>query len=213
MAEKPTTKKREYSRPSLKKVLVVNSEASINAVETFVKRTMASIYRLDVILFFIADEDVAKQANGKVAEIFAEKIRMFDTEIAKLEAKVSDLGVSEEDMDYSDQRAEEFKIYSPLCATYIKLIMKFERYTNLTDLLWLENELPSSERNKKVRKLRSHLGNVSRQVVNASRSAMAIAQSEGKEEDVIEAVTELGIEADDNKELPESETEVAEEAA
>lgn len=86
-------------------------------------------------------------------------------------------------------------IYSPLCATYLKLIKKFELNTNLIDQLWLNAEITSAVRNTKVRKLGRHLRNVSREINNASRQAMSIARNEGKEAEVKESIKELGVDS------------------
>lgn len=184
---------RKYSRPALRKMLVVNSEASLDAVESYVKPTMSAIYALDVILFYIGSEEVAKQANEKMTEMLEKKLAVFDEEIQKLQAKVNEH--CGEDIEYTQQRSEEYMIYSPLCATYLKLIKKFELNTNLIDQLWLNAEITSAVRNTKVRKLGRHLRNVSREINNASRQAMSIARNEGKEAEVKESIKELGVDS------------------
>ena len=190
---------RKYSRPALKKMLVVNSEASLDAVESYVKPTMSAIYALDVILYYIGSEEVAKQANTKIADLFEQKLKVFDAEIDKLQTRVNESEI--EEIEYTQQRAEEYMIYSPLCATYLKLIKKFELNTNLIDRLWLNAEISSSERNKQVLKLGRHLRNVSRQVINASRQAMNIAKSEGKDAVVKESIKELGVDNETSEDI------------
>ena len=190
---------RKYSRPALRKMLVVNSEASLDAVESYVKPTMSAIYALDVILFYIGSEEVAKQANEKMAEMLEKKLCVFDEEIQKLQAKVNEH--CDEDIEYTQQRSEEYMIYSPLCATYLKLIKKFEMNTNLIDQLWLNAEITSAARNTKVRKLGRHLRNVSREIKNASRQAMSIARNEGKEAEVKASIEELGVDSQTSEEI------------
>ncbi|MEZ8967662.1 hypothetical protein FCV82_02285 [Vibrio breoganii] len=181
--------KRKYSRPALKKVVVVNSEASIDAMGQYVNQTMSAIYSLDVILFYIGSAQVAEEANARVDKLFEQKLQLFDKEITKLQKIVEDNDI--EEIEYSEQRTKDYKVYSPLCATYIKLFKKFELNTNLIDRLWLNGELSSSQRNGKVLKLGRHMRNVSRQVINMSKMAMKVAQSEGKEAEVNASLKEI----------------------
>ncbi|GAM71757.1 hypothetical protein JCM19236_6340 [Vibrio sp. JCM 19236] len=183
------TAKRKYSRPALKKVVVVNSEASIDAMGAYVNQTMSAIYSLDVILFYIGSEQVAEEANSKINELFEQKLAVFDKEISKLQGLVDEHDI--EEIEYTEQRTKEYKVYSPLCATYIRLFKKFELNTNLIDRLWLNGELSSSQRNGKVLKLGRHMRNVSRQVINMSKVAMKLAQNEGKEAEVNESLKEI----------------------
>ncbi|WP_419236934.1 hypothetical protein ACN08L_00350 (plasmid) [Photobacterium leiognathi subsp. mandapamensis] len=68
MSEAKKTNKRNYSRPSLEKLVVVNNEAAIEALDTYVNKAMYAIYALDVILFYIGDDEVADAANQQVKE-------------------------------------------------------------------------------------------------------------------------------------------------
>ncbi|MEZ9900208.1 hypothetical protein AB4332_03765 [Vibrio breoganii] len=181
--------KRKYSRPALKKVVVVNSEASIDAMSQYVNQTMSAIYSLDVILFYIGSAQVAEEANARVDNLFEQKLQLFDKEITKLQKIVEENEI--EEISYSQQRTKDYKVYSPLCATYIKLFKKFELNTNLIDRLWLNGELSSAQRNGKVLKLGRHMRNVSRQVINMSKMAMKVAQSEGKEDEVNASLKEI----------------------
>lgn len=187
------TAKRKYSRPSLKKLVVVNSEASINAMDSYVNQTMSAIYSLDVILFYIGSEQVSEEANAKVNELFEQKITTFDKSVRNYQQLVDDNDI--EEIDYTEQRTREYKLYSPLCGTYIRLFKKFELTTNLIDRLWLNGQLSSSERNHRVLKLSRHMRNVSRQVINMSKAAMKLAQQEGKEAEVNESLKEINVDS------------------
>lgn len=185
MAKQP----RKYSRPHSKKLVVVQTEASIKAMEQFVNRTMSSLYALDVILYYIADESVADKANQQVRDLFDSKIEQFDKDISKLKRQVEENAV---DMpDYDEAHSSEYKIYSPLCSVFLKLIRKFETNTQLIDALWLDGEIPSSVRKTKTTKLARHLANISRQVVNASNNAMAIAKDQGKVGEIDSTLKEM----------------------
>lgn len=180
---------RKYSRPHSKKMVVVNTEAGIQAMDQFVNRTMSSLYALDVILFYIADELVAEKANEQVRELLEEKLSHFNSEVKKLKKMVEE---SEVEMpEYTQNHSTEYKIYSPLCSVFIKLIHKFELNTQLIDALWLDGEIPSSVRKKKTIKLARHLRNISRQIVNISKNAMVIARQQGKEKEIDSALKEL----------------------
>lgn len=185
MAKQP----RKYSRPHSKKLVVVQTEASIKAMEQFVNRTMSSLYALDVILYYIADESVADKANQQVRDLFDSKIEQFDKDISKLKRQVEENAV---DMpDYDESHSSEYKIYSPLCSVFLKLIRKFETNTQLIDALWLDGEIPSSVRKTKTTKLARHLANISRQVVNASNHAMLIAKEQGKVGEIDSTLKEM----------------------
>lgn len=185
MAKQP----RKYSRPHSKKLVIVQTEASIKAMEQFVNRTMSALYALDVILYYIADESVADKANQQVRDLFDSKIEQFDKEISKLKRQVEENAV---DMpDYDESHTSEYRIYSPLCSVFLKLIRKFETNTQLIDALWLDGEIPSSARKTKTTKLARHLANISRQVVNASNNAMLIAKDQGKVGEIDNALKEM----------------------
>ena len=185
MAKQP----RKYSRPHSKKMVVVQTEASIKAMEQFVNRTMSSLYALDVILYYIADESVADKANQQVRDLFDSKIEQFDKDISKLRRQVEENAV---DMpNYDEAHSSEYKIYSPLCSVFLKLINKFETNTQLIDALWLDGEIPSSVRKTKTTKLARHLANISRQVVNASNNAMLIAKDQGKVGEIDSTLKEM----------------------
>ncbi|MGR5178828.1 hypothetical protein [Vibrio mediterranei] len=184
--------KRKYSRPNIDRQLVVNSQSSIDACENYVNRTMSSLYALDVILFYIADGQVAETANDEVKRIFDSKHDVFDKDILKLTEKVE--ACEADEAKYTEEFSRNYKIYSPLCASYLKLIMKFERCINLIDSLWFAGELTSKNRTAQVMKLGRHLRNLSSQINNISRRAMEIARNEGKESEVTEAVKKIGAE-------------------
>lgn len=184
--------KRKYSRPNIDRQLVVNSQSSIDACENYVNRTMSSLYALDVILFYIADGQVAETANDEVKRIFDSKHDVFDKDILKLTEKVE--ACEADEAKYTEEFSRNYKIYSPLCASYLKLIMKFERCINLIDSLWFAGELTSKNRTTQVMKLGRHLRNLSSQINNISRRAMEIARNEGKESEVTEAVKKIGAE-------------------
>lgn len=192
MANTKTSKKRKYSRPSIEKLLVVHSESSIDACENYVNRTMSSLYALDVILFYIADGSVAEAANTEVKNIFDKKHETFDKTILALNTKIEEAGA--EESKYTEEFSKKYKIYSPLCSSYLSLILKFERCINLIDGLWLAAEMDSGKRTKEVMALGRHLRNLSRQINNIARRSMEIARNEGKETEVAEAVREIGAE-------------------
>lgn len=193
-------KPRKYSRPSIKKMLVVNSEISIEAVETYVKRTLSALYQLDVILYYIGSEEVADAANEKVEKLFDGKLKAFNQDIKKLQDKVEELGDLEE-IKYTEQSDREFLIYSPLSARYLKLIKKFEMNTNLIDQLWMNAEMKSSTRKTENNALRSHLRNISNQIVNIARTAMKVAEHEGKKKLVEDEMKALDVDSDVSKEI------------
>ncbi|GMQ49664.1 hypothetical protein [Vibrio sp. 10N] len=184
--------KRKYSRPNIERQLVVNSQSSIDACENFVNRTMSSLYALDVILYYIADGQVAEAANDEVKRIFDAKHDVFDQDVLKLSERVE--ACEADEAKYTEEFSRNYKIYSPLCASYLKLIMKFERCINLIDSLWFAGEVTSKSRTTQVMKLGRHLRNLSSQINNISRRAMEIARNEGKESEVTEAVKEIGAE-------------------
>lgn len=191
-------KKRPYSRPAIKKMLTVSSEAAINAAETFMKQTMSSIYALDVILYYISDEATTEQANQKISDLFDTKIKDFNKQISKYQAQI-DEGL--DDIQYTQNHSSEYMIYSPLCGQYMQLVKKFDILTQLIDQLWLNGVMTSKKRNSEVVKLKRHLLNVSRQVINASRQAMQLAKASGKEKDVEESVKSIGVDEATTKDI------------
>ncbi|NOI31846.1 hypothetical protein [Vibrio coralliilyticus] len=202
MSKKPNkTKqnKRAYSRPAIEKQLTVTSEAAINAAETYMKNTMSAIYALDVILYYIADPATTEAANQKVAEMLEEKIARFNKDISKYQNTVEELDLAE--AKYTEEHSETYLIYSPLCGQYIQLIKKFDNLTGLIDQLWLNNEMPSKKRNSEVWKLKNHLLNVSRQLINASRTAMKLAKSQGQSENVESSIATLGVDDETLKDV------------
>ncbi|WP_154217359.1 hypothetical protein, partial [Vibrio parahaemolyticus] len=88
-----TNEKRAYSRPAIKKMLSVKSESAINAVETYMNKTLSAIYALDVILFYISDEATSEAANQKVADLFDEKMKFFNKKINHYNNIVEDSGM------------------------------------------------------------------------------------------------------------------------
>lgn len=191
MAKQPTTKKaatkRKYSRPSIDKMLVVNSEGLITGVETYVNKTMAALYALDVILFYIDENNIADMANDKASELFDAKRQIFMNDIAKYKRMAEEIDAPQE-CNYQEQIAKTYKIYSPLCSQYLDLIQKAEFITNVIDALWLSGGMKSSVRNKQVRNLSIHMKNISNEIVNISNNAMTLARNKGK--DVEDSVKE-----------------------
>lgn len=194
-----TNKKTTYSRPAIKKTLVVSSDAAIKAAQQYLKTTLSSIYALDVILYYISDEATSEAANKHVADIFEEKIAEFTKQINKYQKVVEENDLS--DIVYTQNHSEEYLIYSPLCTQYLQLIKKFDLLTNLIDQLWLNAHMDSKRRNKEVLKLKRHLLNVSRQVINASRNAMRLAKLEGKEDQINETVSSIGLDNETAKDV------------
>lgn len=201
MSEVKKTNKRNYSRPSLDKLIVVNNEAAIEALDTYVNKAMYAIYALDVILFYIGDDEVADAANQQVKDLFDTKSELFQNEIQKNQAKIEDLSL--ESVTYSEQRSKTYKVYSPLCSKYLKLIQKFDLSCSLLDTLWMHDELDSKVRIKKLIKSGRHMRNVSNQIINISKRAMAVAKSQGKEAEVTATMSEITPKNDDVNETKE----------
>lgn len=185
---------RKYSRPVITKSLVFNSEASIMALDSYINKTLSNLYALDVILFYIGDENVAEKANEKVKSIFDEKIGLFNKDITKYQLIIDDL-----DLDlagYTETKQKEFKIYSPLASAYLRMMGKFELVTNLIDTIWINGELSSRVRKDRVVKLSAHMRNVSAQIGNIAKRAMLLAKEQGKESEASLKIKELNIESD-----------------
>lgn len=191
-------KKRSYSRPAIKKMFSVSSEAAINAAETFMGQTMSAIYALDVILYYISDESTTEQANRKIASLFDNKITVFNKQITKYNSLVDD---ALDEIEYSQNHNAEYMIYSPLCGQYLQLIKKFDNLTKIVDLLWLNGVISSKKRNAEVLSLKRHLLNVSRQIINASRAAMALARAEGQDQDVEASIQQIGVDSETTKDI------------
>ena len=186
--------KRKYSRPVITKSLVMNSEASIVALDSYINNTLSNLFALDVILFFIGDDSVAEAANDKVKVIFDEKIALFNKDIQKYQQIVDDL---ELDMaGYTETKQKEFKVYSPLASVYLRMMGKFELVTNLLDTIWINGELTSRVRKDRVVKLSAHMRNVSAQVSNIGKHAMAVANSQGKAKEARSEMKELNIDSE-----------------
>jgi hypothetical protein len=190
--KKPATNKRKYSRPSIEKMLVVNSEGLITGVETYVNKTMSALYALDVILFYIEEGNIADMANDKAAEVFEDKITNFNKLIIKYKAMAEQVDAPEE-CNYKEQIAKTYKIYSPLCSIYLNLIQKAELITNMIDAIWLAGGMKSSVRNKRVRNLSTQMRNLSNQMINMSTNAMKLARNKGQdvEDSVNESIKEI----------------------
>jgi hypothetical protein len=183
MAKQPrkiAEKKREYSRPSMEKMLVVNSEGLITGVETYVNKTMSSLYALDVILFYIGDNDLADMANDKAADSLEKKLEIFNKRIAKYK-HMSQQCDDFKEAEYQVQISRTYKIYSPLCSIYLNLIQKAELITNLIDGIWLVGGMKSKVRNERVRNLSTEMRVISHELKNISENAMKVARNKGEE--------------------------------
>ena len=183
---------RKYSRPSIDKMLVVNSEGLITGVETYVNRTMSSLYALDVILFYIEEANVADMANDKAVEVLNAKRDSFNKLVAKYQHMAQEVDAPDE-CEYKEHISRTYKIYSPLCSIYLNLIQKAELITNLIDAIWLSGGMKSSVRNKRVRNLSTEMRNLSNEMVNISKNAMKIARNKGKdvEDSVNQSILEV----------------------
>lgn len=188
---------RKYSRPSIEKMFEAGSEASIRAIDTYVNRTLAALYTLDVVLFFIGSETVSEEANEKVKALLDGKLERFRKLNAELAEKVEEFGLT--DPVYTNAIVKTFKIYTPLASKYLNLLRLFEMNIRLTDALWLGQEMESTERNKTAIKTSHHMENVSREIINLSRRALALAEAEGKDSEAKETLKEM------NVEIPEEE--------
>ena len=186
--------KRKYSRPVITKTLVMNSEASLKALDSYINKTLSNLYALDVILYIIGNDDAAEAANEEVKSIFDKKIEQFNKEFNKYKPMIEELDLNA--ADYPEGMQKEFKIYCPLGAVYLRMISKFELVTNQVDTIWINGEMPSRERKKKVKAMSDHMRNVSAQVSNISKRAMIAAKAEGKGAEAAQKMKELEINSD-----------------
>jgi cell division FtsZ-interacting protein ZapD len=189
--------RRKYSRPMIKKMITVNTEEAIRAMEQYVNRTMSQLYLLDVVLFHIADKEFAEEQNSKVEEILAGKLKELDKNIAKLQAFVDDNDI-EELSGFSEQQSHEYKIYSPLCSRYLKLFTKFDVYMTLIDRIWMDGEMPSGERGTKQIKMSRHFKNVSNEIKNLGLNALSKARESGQEKEVFDSVKDIAENAEND---------------
>jgi hypothetical protein len=190
-----TKKKRSYSRPYMEQNIKVNSHFAVLAMENYINRTMSSLYALDVILFYIADEEIARQANQKVNKLLNEKLEFCNNKIEQMNDTIEKGGFMPIS-GYTGSMAKDYLIYSPLGLKYLDLILKFDQIAMLTHTLWFHDELSvdSSQNKKSLSKCHYHLKNISDSINNATRRAMVIAKNQGKEEEVLEAVKAVGAE-------------------
>ena len=202
-----TTKKRNYSRPYMEKTIEVNSHFAILAMENYINRTMSSLYALDVILYYIADESVANRANEAVNELLKEKLDYCNKKIQEMTKDIEEkelVSIS----GYTGSLTQDYRVYSPLGMKYLNLILKFDLIASLTHTLWFNDEdsIDSSQNKKSLNKYHYHLKNISSAINNATRRSMVIAKSQGKEEEVLEAVKAVGAEEAFEPEAPLNDT-------
>ena len=202
-----TKNKRTYSRPYMEKTIEVNSHFAILAMENYINRTMSSLYALDVILYYIADEELASQANKKVNELLTEKLDYCNAKIKHMNTKIEDGGFMSVS-GYTGSLTQDYRIYSPLGLKYLNLILKFDLIASLTHTLWFhdENSVDSGQNKKSLNKYHYHLKNISDSINNATRRAMVIAKNQGKEEEVLAAVKAVGAEEAFEPEEPLNDT-------
>jgi|GEM_PF-4790557 len=200
--EEQNSPRMKYSRPCLSKMITIQSENTIQIMDNLVNQTMSSLYTIEVILNFMGNETVTDEANETVSKFLKGKVKQFDDEIKSLKKKCDDLDVDVDDFNfsYSLPRSYDYKIYSPLCSTFLKLVLKYDQIVMLVDTLWVNDEMSRKARKDYFYKHQQHMRNISRRMINVSRQAYFAAKSTGNEKEVQEALQEVSL----DKELTNS---------
>lgn len=200
--------KRTYSRPVLNKLMNISSEVSLGLMEHYANKTMSSIYFLDLVLFYIASEEVAMQENEKIADLLDVRINSMKKDIEKYELMAEQAGINVNDgssFEWSINKSIEYKVYSPLCAKYLMLITMVDRLVTILAQLWIHGELKPNQYKRKTVAIRTSVVQFSRSILNSAKRAHQVAKESNKKEEIELSMKELEIESPEQVEFEDSE--------
>ncbi|KLV03503.1 hypothetical protein ABT56_18895 [Photobacterium aquae] len=211
----------KYSKPYLLHDLTVYTDGAIRLTNFYVPKVLNSLFQLDVVLYYIANEEMAKKANEKANELLDRET----DRVMKLLDGANDMVKKKsltDNIEYSMSFAKKYKLQTPLAGKFIKLIQSVDQFNRALDVMWLNGELDSQSRVKRLKRLNASLLNLSGTLYNIGINALKVAQEQGHGEDIESTLkennvvvdkkqmTEEDLEADSAVDLqPNSESEVA----
>ncbi|WP_137887515.1 hypothetical protein [Pseudomonas sp. 2FE] len=146
-ATKPAAVKYQYSKPSLKGVMNLNTEQAKFFAGNRFDSLMTALFIVDVTSRNLAKR--LKTFNHKaVVDAVSSKIEAMETsindEIVRLETMLTSLGVTER-AGYSSPLVREFQVTSPEIKRMSKVLQSFDTLITLVDTAWLGEKIESSE--------------------------------------------------------------------
>lgn len=213
------TEQHKYSRPWVEIMLATETEQMnrLGKRDHAISRTLNNLYLLDVIMYFISDDDIADKANDKANAALNELNQYINKLDKKLKAQVEEYQSEDDHLEIVNHTVREvntYKAYCPLAKRFLRTMSRSENMFRLINTAWLEAEVISRKECRNfTRGLDSLVRVTINQIKNTAYHAQVMAKSnETANKKVTQAMKYLNIEAVEEADLVVSEDDVTSEA-
>lgn len=220
MATKAKEKEQhKYSRPWVEIMLATETEQMnrLGKRDRAISRTLNNLYLLDVIMYFISDDDLADKANDKANAVLDELNAYIGKLDKKLKAQVEEYELEGDHLEIVSHTVREvntYKAYCPLAKRFLRTMSRSENMFRLINTAWLEAEVISrKECRNYTRGLDTLIRLTINQIKNTAFHAQVMAKSnETANKRVNEAMKYLNIDPIDEADLAVTEDDITSEA-
>lgn len=171
----PQATKYQYSKPSLKGKMILNTEQAKFFAGNRFDNLMTALFIIDV-----TSRKLAKRLrtfdHKAVVEAVSKKIERMEVvvrdEAERLETLLKSLGITER-AEYSSPLTREFDITSPEIKRMSKLLQDFDQLIVLVDTAWLREMIDSAEADEFRAEKSNQMARLVRSLIGVGQSARA----------------------------------------
>lgn len=162
-----------------------------------------SLFNLGVILHIIGDGDTADETEKKARDAISTVSNEIDVALGQCKILFEQYGI-ENLVEYTHLISAEVSIQAPLTLKFVDLLEKMDELIRYIDTLWMQGEMPSSDRAHNNAAWQRRLTKLANEIIAAERRAHASAVSKGKSAELesanISETTESVSEEDEDEE-------------
>ena len=152
--------------------------------------TAASLGRISTILYVLAEESQAEEVNAMITRNLAEFIDALKEESAKVQAMLDEESI-DGGPDYSNEQRISITFMSPAVYKLINAMTTFDKFVRLIDTAWFAGLMGNKEHTGYPYTWRKKFLRLNTDIIALERRAQRSAESQGKSEEVNEAVQAL----------------------
>lgn len=176
----------KISIPAFEKKVTLQTLQGQKVMRRSYERTANSLYRIDVILRIIGDEDNAARVEAVIDSMIKEIEEAMHKDMSARGAEIENHGIDELP-GYNAPVHHTVQITSPHVSRYLHLVLQVDSLVQHIDALWLSGALTNKERNDAVYAWQQKVIGLGSRIIGLERRARQAARRQGKEDEVEEA--------------------------
>jgi hypothetical protein len=152
--------------------------------------TAASLGRISTILYVLAEDDQAEEVNAMINRNLADFINAIKAESDKVQALLDEESI-DGGPDYSNEQIISLTFMSPAVYKLISAMTEFDKFARLVDTAWFAGLMGNKDHTAYPYTWRRKFLRLNADIIALERRAQRSAESQGKGDEVKDAVRAL----------------------